>query len=77
MPPIIQSFGPQSVSVPGCDVWMHVLTSSDRFGVHLTGVRDARDGITALMHAALKGHAHVVELLIAGADLEAKDTKHG
>ncbi len=56
---------------------MHVLTSSDRFRVHLTGGRAARNGITALMHAAVKGHTRVVELLIAGADLEAKDTKHG
>jgi ankyrin repeat protein len=52
---------------------MHVLTSRNRFGVHLTGGRVARNGITALMHAAVKGHEHVVELLVAGADLAAKD----
>jgi hypothetical protein len=52
---------------------MHVLTSSNRIGVHVTGGRVARNGITALMHAAVKGHTGVVEVLIAGgADLEAK-----
>ena len=34
-------------------------------------------GITALMHAAVSGHTHVVELLIAGTDLAAKDNNHG
>ncbi len=42
----------------------------------MTGGRVARNGITALMHAALKGHVHVVELLIDGTDLAAKDN-HG
>jgi hypothetical protein len=54
---------------------MHVLTGSDRFGVHLTGGRAARNGLTALMHAAVKGHAHLVELLVAGPDLAAKDNE--
>ncbi len=56
---------------------MHVLdlTSRNRFGVHLMGGRAARNGITALMHAAVNGHAHLVELLVAGADLAAKDNE--
>ena len=57
---------------------MRVLTSRNRFGVHFTGGCVASNGITALMHAAVKGHTSVVELLIAaGADLAAKDTNRG
>jgi hypothetical protein len=29
------------------------------------------------MHAAVSGHSHVVELLIAGTDLATKDNLHG